>query len=76
MFEPETPADHWKYQKTRIVTSVKYYHLTVGAQGQGGLKVLYLRCHSQKTRTPLAKFFIFECRLEDLLRLLTFQPGP
>ena len=39
-FEPETPAGHPKYQKTRIVakfpvkTSAKYYHPTVGAQGQ------------------------------------------
>jgi len=39
-FEPETPAGHPKYQKTRNVaqfpvkTSAKYYHLTVGAQGQ------------------------------------------
>ena len=39
-FEPETPAGCPKYQKTRIVawfavkTSAKYYHLTVGAQGQ------------------------------------------
>jgi len=39
-FEPETPAGHPKYQKTRIVayfpvkTSAKYYPLTVGAQGQ------------------------------------------
>jgi len=36
-FEPETSADHPKYQKIRIVayfpvkTSAKYYHLTVGA---------------------------------------------
>jgi len=36
-FEPETPAGHPKYQKTRIVawnpikTSAKYYHLMVGA---------------------------------------------
>ena len=39
-FEPETPAGHLKYQKTRNVawfpvkTLAKYYHLTVGAQGQ------------------------------------------
>jgi len=39
-FEAETPAGHPKYQKTRITasfpikTSAKYYHLTVGAQGQ------------------------------------------
>ena len=39
-FEPETPAGHPKYQKTRIVawfpvkTSAKCYHLTAGAQGQ------------------------------------------
>jgi len=31
---------------------VKYYHLTVGAKGQGGLKVLHLWHHSQKTCTP------------------------
>jgi len=39
-FEAETPEGHPKYQKTRITasfpikTSAKYYHLTVGAQGQ------------------------------------------
>ena len=42
-FEPETTAGHPKYQITRIVvefpvkTSAKYYHLTVGAQGQARL---------------------------------------
>jgi len=29
----------------------------------------------KKPATPKQKIF-FECRLEDLLRLLTFQPGP
>jgi len=43
-------------------TSVKYFHLTVGAQGQvkvgqGGLKVFHLWRHSQKTHIPQAKNF-------------------
>jgi len=36
-----------------------------GKVGQGGLKVLYLWCHSQKTCTPQAKNFFFECNLLD-----------
>jgi len=46
-----------------------------GKVGQGGLKVLHLWRHWQKTCTLQAKNF-FECRLEDLLHLLTFRPGP
>ena len=45
-----------------------------GKVGQGGLKVLYLRRHSQKNCTPKQKIF-FDCRLEDLPCLLTLQPG-
>ena len=41
-----------------------------GEVGQGGLKVLHLRCHSQKTCVPQPKKF-FCCRLEDLLCLLS-----
>jgi len=45
-------------------TSAKYYHLTVGAQGQakvdqGGLKVLHLWRHSQKIHIPQAKNFFW-----------------
>jgi len=40
-----------------------------GEVGQGGLKVLHLWHHSQKTRTPKQKTFC-KCRLEDLLHLL------
>ena len=46
-----------------------------GKVGQSGLKFLHLWRHSQKTCTPQTKNF-FECRLEDLLRLLTLQSGP
>jgi len=61
-FEPETPAGHPKYQKTRIslVCNKKFSEILLsnnwrpgpGEVGQGGLKVLHLWCHSQKTRTP------------------------
>jgi len=40
-----------------------------GEVGQDGLKVLHLWCHSQKTREN----FFFECRLEDLPRLLSLR---
>jgi len=45
-----------------------------GKVGQCGLKVLHLWHHSQKIRTPKQKIF-FECRLEDLPRLLRLLPG-
>jgi len=47
-----------------------------GKMGQGGLKVLQLWRHSQKNPQPPIKKNFFECRLEDLPRLLTLQPGP
>jgi len=37
-----------------------------GKVGQGGLKVLHLWCHSQKTRTPQAKKFFFRVQTRRL----------
>jgi len=45
-----------------------------GEVGQGGRKVLHLWCHSQKTCTPELKIF-FNCKVEDLLSLLSILPG-
>jgi len=45
-----------------------------GKVGQGGLKVLHLWRQSQKNPHTASKNF-FECRLEDLLHLLTLWPG-
>jgi len=45
-----------------------------GEVGQGGLKVLHLWCHSQKSTTPNQKIVI-ECRLEDLLCHLSLWTG-
>ena len=42
-----------------------------GEVGQGGLKVLHLWRHSQKIRAPQPKIVFFQCRLEDLLHLLS-----
>ena len=41
---------------------------------QGGLKVLRFWCHSQKSALPNQKIFR-ECKLQDLLSLLSFWPG-
>jgi len=46
-----------------------------GEVGQGGQKVLHLWRYSQKSATPNQKFF-FECKPQDLPRLLTLWPGP
>ena len=46
-----------------------------GKVGQGGLKVLYLWCHITKNLHPPSKKYFFECRLEDLTRLLRLLPG-
>jgi len=45
-----------------------------GKVGQGGLKVLHLRSHSQKIRIPQPKIF-FKCKLQDLPHLLSFWLG-
>ena len=51
---------------------IEIQHLTVWAQGQGGLKVFHLWRHSHKIRTPQPKFY-FE--LQDLPSLLSFWLG-
>jgi len=50
------------------------WHPGPGEVGQGGRAVLHLWHHSQKIRT-LNQKIVFECRLEDLLHLLTLRPG-
>jgi len=61
-------------------TSVKYYHLTVGAQGQVKLAKVVKRSSTydvtHKKPAPPNKKIFFECKLQDLLCLLTFRPGP
>jgi len=58
---------------------VKYYHLTVGAQGQMKLAKMAKKSSTyditQKTCIPQQKLF-FECKLQDLPCLLTLRPGP
>jgi len=59
---------------------VKYYHLTVGAQGQVKLTKMAEKSSTynvthKKPASPNQKIF-FVCRLEDLPRLLTLRPGP
>ena len=81
-FEPETPAGHPKTKVSKdsdcsLVSSKNFSEILPpgpGKVGQGGLKVLHLGCHSQKTHTPKQKIF-FRCRLEDLPRLLRLLPS-
>jgi len=59
--------------------SAKYYHLTVGAHGQVkwakvAQKSSTYNVTHKNPHSPTKKIF-FECRLEDLLRLLTLPPG-
>ena len=46
-----------------------------GKVGQGGQKPSTYNVTHKKPALPKQNFF-FECRLEDLLRLLTLRPGP
>jgi len=59
---------------------VKYYHLTVGAQGEAKWAKVAKKSSTydvtHKKPAPLSKKIFFECRLEDVLRLLTLRPGP
>ena len=58
-------------------TSAKYYHLTVGVQGQVKLakkSTTYDVTH--KKNTPPTKKICSEYKLQDLLRLSTLRPGP
>ena len=84
-FEPETPAVHPKNQKTRIVaqypvkTSAKYYHLTIGVQGQAKWAKVAQKSSTyditrNKPASPKQTIF-FKCRLEDLPHLLRLIPG-
>jgi len=62
-----------------VQTSAKYFHLTVGAQGQAKWAKVAKKSSTydvthKKPATPKQKFF-FKCRLEDLPRLFTLRPG-
>jgi len=55
---------------------VKYYHLTVGAQGQAKVASTYDVTHKKPAPPKQKNFFRVQTRrLEDLPRLLSLSPG-
>jgi len=80
---PSRSSKVWKDSDYSLVSSKNFSEILPpngwrpgpGKVGQRGLEVLRLWRHSQKNLHSPNKKFFFECRLEDLSRLLRLLPG-